>query len=250
MKHLLVSKPVVGMLVILLVVQMACVASSISPTPGPGSSSKSTQAAGTEPATGSTGQPSTGIGAQYTQSAPSSSGAQTTQSAPSSGGQATQPVPSTGGQATQAVPSTGGQATQSMPTTSAGSGSTAAPADAQALLSQVAQHYQSAGRQQALQDFTAKNPPFNNPDMFVMCIGSDHKITAMGGFPLLVGVSADSLSEVTGQSIGNLIWDAATLQPQGSVQFQWKNPLTGSVESKVLYYQKLSQDVCSVVANR
>ncbi len=243
MKHLLVSKPVVGMLVILLVVQMACVASSISPTPTPGGPATSAQTAATQPSTGSTSQPSTGLGAQNTQSAPSASGAQSTQSVPSTGGQATQGVPSTGGQATQAMPAT------SMPTASSGGSAATAPANAQALLNQVAQHYQSAGRQQALKDFTDKNAPFNSPDMFVMCIGSDHKITAMGGFPLLVGLSADSLNEVTGQSIGNLIWDAATLQPQGSVQFQWKNPLTGSVESKVIYYQKLTQDVCGVVAN-
>ncbi len=118
------------------------------------------------------------------------------------------------------------------------------------MLQQVVQHYQTAGRAQALKDFTDQNPPFNSPDMFVMCLGSDHKITAMGGFPLLVGISADSLTEATGQSIGALIWDAATVQPQGTASFQWKNPLTGQTESKTIYYQKLSQDVCGVVAKQ
>ena len=237
MKPLLVSKPVVGLVILLLIVQMACVASSISPTAGPGTSQPS-QSAGTQPSTGS----------QSTQSSPFTGGAQNTQSAPApAGGQSTQPAPATSGQATQSVPSTGGQATQGVPSTG---GQATTPADAQALLGQVAQHYQSAGRAQALKDFTDKNPPFNSPDMFVMCVGSDHKITAMGGFSLLVGVSADSLNEVTGQSIGSLIWDAASLQPQGSVKFQWKNPLTNASEAKVVYYQKLSQDVCGVVANQ
>ncbi len=245
MKHLLISKPIVGMLVLLLLVQMACVASSISPTPTPGgaggASSQSTQGAGTQPSTGAqTSQAPIGNAAQNTQTAPSTGGGQSTQSVPATGGQATQ---------TQSVPSTGAQATQAMPTTSSGAQATT-PANAQALLNQVAQHYQSAGRQQALKDFTEQNPPFNAPDMFIMCIGSDHKITAMGGFPLLVGVSADSLNELTGQSIGSLIWDAATLQTQGSVKFQWKNPLSNAAESKVIYYQKLSQDVCGVVANQ
>ncbi len=216
MKPLLLSKPFMGLVLLLLIVQMACAASSISPTstgPAAGtSSSGSTQGAATQPSTGS---------------------------------QATQPVPSTGGQATQVVPSTGGQATQAMPPTSAsGNSSSVTP---QAMLQQVVQHYQTAGRAQALQDFTNQNPPFNAPGMFVMCLGSDHKITAMGGFPLLVGVSADSLSAVTGQSIGALIWDAATVQPQGNLSFQWKNPLSGQTESKTIYYQKLSQDICGVV---
>ncbi len=207
MKALLVSKPLMGLAALLLIVQLACVASSISPTATPGaaggSSSTSTQAVSTQP----------------------SGGSQATQ--PSSGSQSTQPVPLTGGQTTQA-----------------------APPNAQAMLNAVAQHYQAAGRQQALKDFTDRNAPFDAPGSFVMCLGSDHTITAMGGFPLLVGVSADSLNILNGQSLGNLIWDAASLAPQGQVPFQWKNPLTSQSESKTLFYQKLSQDVCGVVASQ
>ncbi len=243
MKHLLVSKPIAIVALVVLLVQMACVASSISPTPtGSAGSSNSTQAAGTQPSTS---------GSQATQSSPVG-GAQNTQMAPSSGSgaQATQPSSSSGSQPTQGVPSTGGQATQAAPATSSAGSSGGSAAGAQALLAQVAQHYQTAGRQQALKDFTDQNPPFNAPGMFVMCLGSDHKITAMGGFPLLVGVSADSLNEVTGQSLGNLIWDAAALNPQGQASFRWKNPLSGTLESKVIYYQKLSQDICGVVADQ
>lgn len=210
MKPLLLSKPFMGLVLLLLIVQMACAGSSVSPT-----------ATGPAAATGSSSTPQAGV---------------------------TQPVPSTGGQATQGIPSTGGQATQAMPPTSSSGG--ASPSDPQALLQQVVQHYQTAGRAQALKDFTDQTPPFNTPGMFVMCLGSDHKITAMGGFPLLVGVSADSLNAVTGQSIGALIWNASSLQPQGTLSFQWKNPFSGQTEPKTIYYQKLSQDVCGVVATR
>ncbi len=243
MRHLLVSKPIAVVALVVLLVQMACVASSISPTPtGSAGSSNSTQAVGTQPSAS---------GSQATQSSPVG-GAQNAQMAPSSGGaaQSTQSSPSTGAQPTQSVPSTGGQAAPATPSAGSSSGGTTSPTDAQALLAQVAQHYQTAGRQQALKDFTDENPPFNAPGMFVMCLGADHKITAMGGFPLLVGVSADALNEVTGQSLGNLIWDAASLNPQGQASFRWKNPLTGTIESKVIYYQKLSQDICGVVANQ
>lgn len=214
MKPLSVSKPFLGLAALLLIVQMACAASSISSTPKPGST--------------------TAGSSQATQSSPVG-GAQNTQSAPAPVGQATQASPSAGGQATQGVPSTGGQAT---------------PADAQAMLAQVAQHYQSAGRDQALKDFSDQKAPFNDPNLFVMCIASDHKVSAMGGFPLLVGFSADNITEITGRPMGSLIWGAATINPQGSIPFTWKNPLSGTVESKVIYYQKLSQDVCGVVGTQ
>ena len=228
MKHLLVSKPLMGLAALLLIVQMACIASSISPTATPGGEGSSASQATQPPTSGSA----------TTQSAPLGGGAEDTQSAPASGGSSTQTAPttSTSGQATQGVPSTGGQGT--------------GPEGAQQLLNQVVQHYQSAGRQQALKDFTDQEAPFNAPGMFVMCVGSDHKISAMGGFPLLVGISADSINEATGQSMGSLIWDAASADPQGSLPFSWKNPLSGQNESKVIVYQKLSQDVCGVVADQ
>ncbi len=117
------------------------------------------------------------------------------------------------------------------------------------MLKAAVQHYQTVGREQALRDFTDKKPPFSNADLFILCLGADHRVTAMGGFPLLVGVSADSLTDVDGKPIGKLVWDAVSVVPQGSIPFHWKNPLSGQAQSRTLFYQKLDQDVCGVAAN-
>lgn len=126
----------------------------------------------------------------------------------------------------------------------------AAPADAEAMLRAAAQEYQTAGREQALKEFNDRKPPFANKDLYVVCLGEDHTVTALGEFPLLVGTSADSLKDPNGTPIGQLVWEAAAVQPQGQVPFHWTNPLTGQEESKILFYQKLSQDVCGVAANQ
>ena len=118
------------------------------------------------------------------------------------------------------------------------------------MLKAAAQDYQTNGREQALKDFNDRKPPFANKDLYVVCLGEDHKVTALGEFPLLVGTSADSMKDPSGTPIGELVWQAATLQPQGKVPFHWQNPLTGQEESKILFYQKLSQDVCGVAANQ
>ncbi len=136
-----------------------------------------------------------------------------------------------------AVPITGGQ-------------TTAASSDAQAMLQAVVQHYQTVGRDQALKDFTNQVPPFNNSNLFVLCIGADHNISALGGFPLLVGVSADQLSQSGGGAFGELLWDVSGTIPRGSIPFQWKDPATDQQESKTFYYQRLSRDICGVVANQ
>jgi hypothetical protein len=147
------------------------------------------------------------------------------------------------------LPPTSAAAPQSTEAAPTSTGEHATPVEAQAMLNQAVQHYQAAGREQALKDFNEKNPPFADRDLYVVCLGSDHKLTAFGAFPLLVGTSADSIQGPSGQPLGQIVWDAASSEPRGSVPFQWDNPLTGQPESKILFYQKLDQDICGVAAN-
>jgi hypothetical protein len=123
-------------------------------------------------------------------------------------------------------------------------------AQARAVLQAAVQDYQASGREQALKDFNERKPPYASGDLYVVCLGEDHKITALGAFPLLVGTSADALKDPNGNPIGQVVWEAANVQPQGEVPFHWQNPLTGQEESKILVYQKLSQDVCGVAADQ
>jgi hypothetical protein len=140
-------------------------------------------------------------------------------------------------------------APQDTEATAAPTAARASPAEAEAMLKLAVQHYQTVGREQALADFNIKKAPFADRDLYVVCLGSDHKVTANGGFPLLVGTSADSLKDSNGQPIGQVVWDHATQEPQGSLAYKWTNPLTGQDESKVLYYEKLDDDVCGVAAD-
>ena len=57
------------------------------------------------------------------------------------------------------------------------------PAEAQAMLQKAVAHYKAVGRKQALADFTTKKAPFGDRDLYVVCIGPDHTVTANGGFP-------------------------------------------------------------------
>jgi len=117
------------------------------------------------------------------------------------------------------------------------------------MLQAAVQHYQTAGRDQALKDFTAKKPPFASDGLYIVCLGADHKMTANGEFPMLVGLSADAINGPGGKPLGQEVWDTASVVPQGSVPIKFDNPFTGQTESKMLYYQKLDQDVCGVAAN-
>jgi cytochrome c len=122
------------------------------------------------------------------------------------------------------------------------------PPEAKAMLQQALAHYKTVGRTQALADFNAKKPPFGRGDLYVACIGPDHKLTANGGFPQFVGQSADLLKDSSGKSIGQAGWDAATKQGQAEVRYQWFNPASQRIEPKITYFAKAGEDVCGVGA--
>ncbi len=118
------------------------------------------------------------------------------------------------------------------------------------MLQAAVEHYQAVGRNRALQDFTNQVPPFNSNDLFMLCIDANHNLTALGGQPLYVGLSADKLSDGNGGYFGQVLWDVTSAEPKGSLPFLWTDPSTNQQESKILVYQKLSGDVCGVVANQ
>jgi hypothetical protein len=122
------------------------------------------------------------------------------------------------------------------------------PAEAKAMLEKAVAHYKSAGRKQALADFNAKKAPFGDRDLYVVCIGPDHKILANGGFPQYVGYSADLLKDADGKSVGRAGWEVATSKGQGEVRYQWLNPMTHKTEPKITYFAKAGDDVCGVGA--
>jgi cytochrome c len=94
------------------------------------------------------------------------------------------------------------------------------PAEAKTMLGKAVAHYKDVGRKQALADFNAKKAPFGDRDLYVVCIGADHKIVANGGFPQYVGYSADLLKDADGKSIGRAGWDAASSKGQAQVHYR------------------------------
>ncbi len=140
-------------------------------------------------------------------------------------------------QASVSTPSSNESATASSSTNKPERGT---PAEAQAMLQLAIQHYKTAGRTQALADFTAGKAPFKDRDLYVACIDAHLVQSANGGFPNLVGSSVQPLSRAA--------WDAASTTTMGSISYSYTNPITGKVEPKTLYYEKVGTDVCGVGA--
>ena len=140
------------------------------------------------------------------------------------------------------------EATAEAPPPEATKGERGTPDEAKAMLQLAIEHYQSAGRDQALADFNAGASPFIDRDLYVVCLGHDAVETANGGFPQYVGVSANSILDADGNPLGKALLDAAAGQDIGSVAYRWINPVSGETEDKVTFVKDLGQDVCGVGA--
>ena len=124
------------------------------------------------------------------------------------------------------------------------------PDEAKAMVEKAIEHYNQVGRAQALADFTKMKSPFGDRDLYVFCLGPDHKISANGGFAQYVGMSADVWKDADGKSLGKAIWDKAQETSDGSIEFRWVNPVSHVMENKIAFFKKVGQDVCGVGAYR
>lgn len=130
----------------------------------------------------------------------------------------------------------------------AGAAERGTPAEARAMLQKAVARYGSVGRQQALADFTARKAPFVDRDLYVFCLGPDATIVANGGFPGLVGTSADAVKDAEGKGVGKAMWEVGSGKGSGSVEYRWLNPVTNKPEPKIAFVQKVGEDVCAVGA--
>jgi len=119
--------------------------------------------------------------------------------------------------------------------------------EAQALLKKAVEHYQSVGRKQALEDFTGKKAPWVDRDLYVVCLAKDHTTLANGSFPSYVGASVDPVKDENGKPLGQAAWDSVAATGTGSVKYRWINPVSGKSEPKIMFNQKVAEDVlCGV----
>jgi hypothetical protein len=115
------------------------------------------------------------------------------------------------------------------------------------MLGKAIAHCKAVGRKQALADFNKKAAPFFDRDLSVVCLAPDHTILANGGFPSLVGSSADALRDADGKPLGESLWHAAA-KGEGTVRYRWTSPLSDKAEPKVSFVQKAGDDICVVGA--
>lgn len=121
--------------------------------------------------------------------------------------------------------------------------------EARAMLDRAEEHYNTVGRDQALQDFTARTPRFSDRDLYVFCFGPDALTSAHGADAALIGKPVGELRDLDDQPFATRMVEISQQQPgRGEITYKWNNPVSGVVERKVSVFRKVGEDVCGVGA--
>jgi cytochrome c len=113
----------------------------------------------------------------------------------------------------------------------------ATPRQAKALLTKAVD---ALGRdpKAALAEFQQFNGPFVRNDLYVFVVDTDSgRFLAHGASPQMVGTDGFALSDPTGKPILREMLAIAGKDGEGEMDYYWRNPATGRIESKHSFFR-------------
>jgi cytochrome c len=121
----------------------------------------------------------------------------------------------------------------------------ATPDEAKAMAIKAADYLQSAGPDKALIEFSAKDGPWHDRDLYVTVQDSKGVMVAHGTNAGLIGKSMLDLKDVDGKPFNREIH---AIKDAGWVNFKWQNPATKAVEPKAVYEVRTGDYIVGVGA--
>lgn len=113
----------------------------------------------------------------------------------------------------------------------------ATPEQAQALLSRAAEAI-GENSEAAVEAFNRVDGGYMYDDLYVFAVDLETgRFVAHGATPVLVGQSATALRDPKGKSIVPDMLNIVERKGRGELDYAWRNPVTGKVESKHSYFR-------------
>ncbi|HEX3994250.1 MAG TPA: cache domain-containing protein [Acetobacteraceae bacterium] len=121
----------------------------------------------------------------------------------------------------------------------------ATPDDAKALAIKAAEYLKAVGPEKALPEFSAKDGPWHDRELYVVVQDSRGVIVAHGTNPGLIGRMVLGLKDVDGKPFNQ---EVQAVKDVGWVTYKWQNPITKAVENKTQYTIRVGEYVVGVGA--
>jgi cytochrome c len=124
-------------------------------------------------------------------------------------------------------------------------GGQATPDDAKALAIKAAEYLKTLGPEKALPEFSAKEGPWQDRDLYVVVQDSKGVIVAHGTNSGLIGRAVLELKDVDGKPFNHEI---QAVKDAAWIDYKWQNPITKAVETKTQYNIRVGDYVVGVGA--
>ena len=121
----------------------------------------------------------------------------------------------------------------------------ATPDDAKAMAIKAAEYLAANGPAKALPEFSAKDGPWHDRDLYVTVQDSKGVMVAHGTNSGLIGRSVLELKDVDGKPFNHEI---QAVKDDAWISFKWQNPVTKAVEAKTMYCIRTGDYVIGVGA--
>jgi len=122
------------------------------------------------------------------------------------------------------------------------------PHDAKALVDKAIGFYSRSGKRIALAEFTNRNGPFVQDEMYIFVLNPRGTMLAHGVNEDFVGEDFIDLKDSDGKSFIRELLDTANNEGSGWVEYKWHHPVTKQVLPKTVYFEKVDDlIICSGV---
>jgi cytochrome c len=124
----------------------------------------------------------------------------------------------------------------------------ATPQDAEDLVKTATSFLKKQGPEKAYAEFQRKGGPFIYKDLYVMVYDMSGRCLAHGADPSKVGKDLIDQKDANGKAYTRERLQIAKEKGAGWQEYVYKNPATGKVEPKVVYFEKANEVVVSAGA--
>jgi cytochrome c len=121
----------------------------------------------------------------------------------------------------------------------------ATPDEAKALAIKAAEYLKANGPEKAFPEFSAKDGPWHDRDLYVSVQDGKGVMLAHGESQGLIGKPMADLKDVDGKPF---IQEKLTITDTGWISYKWRNPVTRAVERKTQYVIRVGDYLVGVGA--
>ncbi|MBA5689956.1 cache domain-containing protein [Rugamonas apoptosis] len=111
--------------------------------------------------------------------------------------------------------------------------------EAVAMVKRAVNLIRTKGRESAFAQFNAPGGQFVDRDLYIAVLDSKGVMAAHGNNPRLIGKSLIDMRDAGGKAFIKELVDAAQRNGSGWVEYKWPNPVSGDIESKSTYVEKV-----------